>query len=814
MGHLTSTHNWSQTPLGPPDQWPLSLRTTLSILLNSKFPMFLFWGSESLCFYNDAYRPSLGNDGKHPNALGKPGAEVWPEIWPVIKPLIDQIMTGGEATWSEDQLIPIFRNGAVEDVYWTFSYSPVSDESGEPAGVFVTCTETTEKIIRAKQQQEQKEVQYIVQQRLKESEERFRTMAEDSDILIAMSDETGQTTYLNKQWTELTGQPVTDLYQLGCVDWIHPDDRDAFLSLYGSALSRQESFGGELRILNKHKEYRWLLVRCPARYRHDGTFAGYISSAIDITERKKAEVSLRASEAKLRSLIAAAPVAIGVFVGRDLVVDLPNQLFIDIVGKGSNIAGKPLREVMPELITENQPFLQILDDVYTTGQMFQSYGSRVDIMRQGVMTHNYYNITYSPLFNEAGDVYAILDIAVDVTGQILAQQQVAESEAALRGAIELAQLGTWSIDVATNRLTYSDRLTEWVGYDPGVQHYSEVIPALEENDQKQVETAMAWALNPASDGVYNAINIIINPKTGQKRILHAQGKTVFDTTGKAIRMNGTTQDITIQRELQLALENEVQQRTRQLQTTIQDLERSNDNLQQFAYVASHDLQEPLRKIQSFGDMLHNQYGTQLGEMGNDFLDRMQTSATRMSTLIKDLLTYSRISTRQDISTEVSLQTIMNTVLADLDLAIQESGATLHIDPLPTVQGDQSQLGQLFQNLLNNAIKFRKVDQISRIRITCQTVATTNLPPLIKPTRTVTAYYRIDVSDNGIGFDEQYADRIFQVFQRLHGKAQYAGTGIGLAICEKVVANHGGAITASSKLGEGATFSVYLPKISM
>ncbi len=123
MGALMRAYNWESSPVGSTNQWPQSLLTTLGILLNSKFPMFLFWGPHHVCFYNDAYRPSLGNEGKHPGILGKKGEEVWPDIWHTIKPLIDQVMAGGEATWIEDQLIPIFRNGKMEDVYWTFSYS-------------------------------------------------------------------------------------------------------------------------------------------------------------------------------------------------------------------------------------------------------------------------------------------------------------------------------------------------------------------------------------------------------------------------------------------------------------------------------------------------------------------------------------------------------------------------------------------------------------------------------------------------------------------------------------------------------------------
>ena len=146
MGQLTREYDWSEHALGEPQDWPQSLKTTLGIILNSKFPMFLWWGPEHFCFYNDAYRPSLGENGKHPSILGMPAIDAWPEIWGYIKPLLDRILAGGEGVFNEDMLVPIFRNGKMEDVYWTFSYSPVFDETASEAGVLVTCTETTAKV--------------------------------------------------------------------------------------------------------------------------------------------------------------------------------------------------------------------------------------------------------------------------------------------------------------------------------------------------------------------------------------------------------------------------------------------------------------------------------------------------------------------------------------------------------------------------------------------------------------------------------------------------------------------------------------------
>jgi len=247
----------------------------------------------------------------------------------------------------------------------------------------------------------------------------------------------------------------------------------------------------------------------------------------------------------------------------------------------------------------------------------------------------------------------------------------------------------------------------------------------------------------------------------------------------------------------------------ELQTKIDQLDRSNKNLQQFAYIASHDLQEPLRKVQQFGDLLQVHHGAQLGD-GLQYLQRMQMAASRMSSLIKDLLSFSRISTLQNNTLSVDLTNIVNQVLIDLELTIAETGARIYVPSLPTIIGDPSQLGQLFQNLLSNALKFHKPGVSPIVHITSQLITPNSLPASAKPSQLATAYHRIDISDNGIGFDEKYLARIFQIFQRLHSKNEFAGTGIGLAICEKVVLNHGGVITASSQPNQGATFTIYLP----
>ncbi|MCK5404577.1 MAG: ATPase, partial [Desulfobulbaceae bacterium] len=253
---------------------------------------------------------------------------------------------------------------------------------------------------------------------------------------------------------------------------------------------------------------------------------------------------------------------------------------------------------------------------------------------------------------------------------------------------------------------------------------------------------------------------------------------------------------------------ELKQAQKELQAYAAKLAESNQELQEFAYVASHDLQEPLRKVAAFGDRLKTTYGANLGDKGLDYLSRMLNAATRMQTLINDLLMFSRVTTAAKPFEPVDLETVVQEVLSDLEIKIAETNAEVEIASLPTVMADGLQMRQLFQNLIGNALKFSRQDVPPDIDIRSETCRSQNLPEAIESQSENFAC--IKVKDNGIGFDQKYADKIFGVFQRLHTRSEYSGSGIGLSICQKIVKRHGGAIRVESKPDHGATFTVIFP----
>ena len=530
-GQLILQYDWDNSSLGPLSRWPSSLRTTLGIVLHSAFPMFLFWGPDNICFYNDAYRPSLGLPGKHP-AIGKPAIEVWPEIWEMTAALINEVYLTGNALWFENKLIPIERNGRLEDVYWTFSHSPVYGDNGTIAGVLVTSLETTPTV--------------IAQQKIKETVLKRTRELEQANASISQA--------------------------------------NAYLQ----------------DIINSFKQPLQVLVP--------------------------------------------------VYEGGEIV---------DFRFKLTNQAYASYANTTPDAIS----------------------GSRVSEIFPGYLkTTSFTNVARTFLSGETD---------------------------------------TWMI------------------------HY----------DQDGLD-------------LYNEMTAI---KMGDEVILHFA-------------------DYTKLKYLEFELLNK-----------ITELENSNQNLEAFAHAASHDLKEPVRKIQMFANILQGQLGDKLSEQNRMTFSKIISAAERMGKLIDDLLQYSQFSLLPPLMEPVDLNENVRQVIEDLEVRIQESNASLILKELPVINGYKRQLYQMFQNLISNSLKYRDPATPLNIEISAAPCTENGIN-----------YHQLEVRDNGLGFEQQFAENIFQLFTRLQHTSMQAGSGIGLSTVKRVVDNHKGIVRAESQPGNGALFKIFLP----
>lgn len=290
---------------------------------------------------------------------------------------------------------------------------------------------------------------------------------------------------------------------------------------------------------------------------------------------------------------------------------------------------------------------------------------------------------------------------------------------------------------------------------------------------------------------------------GSERIMQARGEVIADAEGNVVRMLGTGQDVTEQQKVQQEL----------IEKTVR-LQETNDELQRFAYVASNDLQEPLRKILTFSSLLEKE---QLSDRASEYVGKMINTSQRMQHLIDDILQFSNLRSEHRTYETTDVATILKEVISDLEISIQNAKAQVQLPTqLPTIEAIPSQLGQLFQNLISNAIKFKKENETPIVSISASKINGALVKEPFedagkgKPFWHQEQFVKIAITDNGIGFDEANAEKIFEVFQRLHNRKSYEGTGIGLAICKRIVDNHHGFIKAKSAVGNGATFTIILP----
>ncbi|HVG13986.1 MAG TPA: PAS domain S-box protein [Chitinophagaceae bacterium] len=568
----------------------------------------------------------------------------------------------GKAQYGNSVLVPLLREGIAEDRYFNFAYTPVL-ENKNVVGIIDVATEVTE-LVKARQVAE-------------ESEAKFRTMAESTPVLITVGDETGNVTYYNKAWTELTGLSMPEILQRQWTGLIHIEDRDQLARVYHDAFTRKAPFHGEFRVTDVGGKEYWLLAHGVPRFDTNGKFVGYIAACTNITEHKTL------------------------------------------------------------------------------------------------------------------------------------QQQLQTALEQVRLSKEAAELGTFDLDLEKGTMHWDERCRTLFGisHRGPVAYEKDFAEGLHPDDRERIlKVIEKLFIKSISNGDYDVEYRTVGAEDGIIRWVRAKGKVYFNEEEKPVRFIGSVLDITEKVAALQKIELLVEERTKELaeanetlQNINKELNRSNQNLEEFAHAASHDLKEPVRKIHFYTHQLKEQLHTRLKESELRSFNRIENASQRMGNLIDDLLLYSHVSHRPHETETVDLNQKVQNVLEDLELDIEEKKAVIHVNRLPKVRGYRRQLQQIFQNLVSNALKYSKQDVPPQIDISASMV-----------TEHGKSMHMIKVEDNGIGFEPVYAEKIFHMFTRLHGNAEFSGTGVGLSIVKKVVENHNGFIKVESTPGKGSSFMIFLP----
>lgn len=638
--------------------------------------------------------------------------------------------------------------------------------------------------------------------RLRESEERFRQMADLIPQIVWTAKTNGHFDYYNKRWYEYTGIQENSADQ-SWIPILHPDDIDSCTNSWYHSVKTGEPYQIEYRFKDKNNpgEYRWFLGKALPIKDKDGEIIKWFGTCTDIHDQKTANEKLeqlvieRASELteKNRNLNEAQRLA---HIGNwDWQINSNKIIWSDelyrIYGIKPDSFKNTYENYISLIVEEDRAHTkQILDEALIIRKPFDFY-HRIQTPTGDIKILHQRGKVYTGIDNET---IHITGTAQDITETIAIQNQITELNQTFNFAEQTSLIGSFRYNVSTQTFIYSDNLYRILGCKPGefeptFENFAKFVHPEDVNNVVLNDDAITHE-NIANEYLFRIVK-------KDNSVIHVRSTGIFVTEENERIYIGTLQDITLQhkKEVQLTDQNI-------------ELEKMNKELASFSYVASHDLQEPLRKIKMFTKRLLEREFETLSEDSKEYFSRIENAAARMQQLIEDLLSYSRTNEIKAHFELTNIDKLLQEVMENLKEKIAQSHIRVESSGLLEAKVIPFQFQQLFTNLITNSIKFTSNNPAPAIHFS-HAFINGELIQDIHPSKKITYHY-YKIKDNGIGFDQKYHEQIFGLFQRLNGRNEFEGTGIGLAICKKIVENHNGFISAFGEVGKGATFDIYIP----
>jgi len=640
--------------------------------------------------------------------------------------------------------------------------------------------------------------------RLKEAERElnrrdqvYRELVKHARTIILIIDSNGKFSFCNEYGLDFFGFTEREFIGKTALETIVPAVESTgkdLVKMLSSIYEKPDAYSININEnIKKNGERVWIEWHNKALFEESGASSGHIAIGIDITERKHAEeaLALAYSEAErrrleLKAILDNAP--IGIWIAHD-----PQCRHIT----GNIYANERIMKVLPDTnISKSAPAetLAVQYKVFKNGKELKTeeLPAQVATATGRPVENETYELRFAdgrnvyllegavPVFDDKGTVSGAVITGLDITVQRETENNLEILQEKLNLALEGGQIGLWEWDFKTNKVFWDDRMLRLFGVnrDAFGGNYQAFENLVDEEDLMHIKKALKDSIE-----LGKPYETIYRTRGRNTKYIYSKAVLSSDNDGNPSRMSGICIDITV-----------LQEETERLVSKLnEDLLRSNKELESFAYVASHDLQEPLRMVSSFTQLLLLQYGDKLDERAKEYINYAVSGAQRMYDLINGLLAYSRIETKGKEFNLVDLEKVLDCTIKNLALNIKEKNAVIESGKLPRVSGDESQMIQLFQNLISNSIKFSKEN-----------------PKIYISSKKVRDFYHLSIRDEGMGIEQLYFERIFQIFQRLLPKDQYEGTGIGLAVCKRIVERHGGKIWVESEPDKGSTFFFTLP----